>query len=376
LEGAIISDQFDICVIGGGMAGLSVSAGLAGRHRVVLLEREPHFAYHSTGRSAALFAESYGNGPIRALTRASREFFFRDSAEAPFTQPREAMFVAAAGQTGSLSALHAELSLASSAIRILDSAAARERCPILRASTVEAALLDPDARDIDVARVVDFYARAFKSRGGEQRRGEPVAALERDGGGWRVRTESRELRALIVIDAAGAWADSIALAAGVAPVRLEPCRRTAVRVSTGSWDAARWPMVVDSEEQWYFRADAGALMLSPADETPSEPCDAQPDDYDVALAIERVEAATTLVVDRPLSSWAGLRTFAADRTPVVGFDAAVPGFFWLAGQGGYGIQAAPALAELAVALIEERPVPAELAEHGVDAAALSPQRLR
>jgi D-arginine dehydrogenase len=375
LEGAIISDQFDICVIGGGMAGLSVSAGLAGRHRVVLLEREPHFAYHSTGRSAALFAESYGNAPIRALTRASREFLL-GSRDAPFTLPREALFAAAAGRMEPLLELHAQLSAFSSAIRLLDTSAALKRCPILRPSAVEAAVLDPDARDIDVARLVDFYARAFKARGGEQRRGEDVAALERVGGAWQVRTQSRELRASIVVDAAGAWADVIARAAGVAPVGLEPRRRTAVRVSTGSWDAARWPVVIDAEEQWYFRADAGALMLSPADETPTEPCDAQPDDYDVALAIERVEAATTLVVDRPLSSWAGLRTFAADRTPVVGFDALVPGFFWMAGQGGYGIQAAPALADLAVALIEERAMPPALAAHGVDAAVLSPARWR
>jgi D-arginine dehydrogenase len=149
-----------------------------------------------------------------------------------------------------------------------------------------------------------------------------------------------------------------------------------VRVSAAPWMVAPWPCVIDASEQWYFRPDAGALLLSPADETPSAPCDAQPDDYDVALAIERVEAATRLVVDRPLSAWAGLRTFAADRTPVVGFDPDVPGFYWLAGQGGYGIQTAPALAQLAVAQITGGQMPSQLAAAGVDAAALSPGRLR
>jgi D-arginine dehydrogenase len=177
-----------------------------------------------------------------------------------------------------------------------------------------------------------------------------------------------------VVNAAGAWADEVARAAGVAAAGLEPRRRTAVRVSAGPWSVAKWPCVIEASDQWYFRADAGALLLSPADETPCPPCDAQPDDYDVALAIERVESATRLVIERPLSAWAGLRTFAADRTPVVGFDARMPGFFWLAGQGGYGIQTAPALAQLVVAQITEAQTPPLLAAEGVDAAALSPAR--
>jgi len=357
------------------MAGLSVAAGLAAERKVVLVEREDHWAYHSTGRSASLFAESYGNEAIRALTRASRDFYLASDGP-PMTQPRGVLFVAGPEQLPVLQTLHGTLSAVSPAIALLDGGAALQLCPMLRADKLAGALLDPDARDIDVARVVDHYARAFRSRGGQQRRGMEVASLERAGGEWQIHAGGGRLCVPIVVNAAGAWADEVARAAGVEAAGLEPRRRTGVRVSAGPWTVAQWPCVVDVSEQWYFRTDAGALMLSPADETLSDPCDAQPDDYDVALAIERVEAATQLVVDRPLSAWAGLRTFVPDRAPVAGFEPDMPGFYWLAGQGGYGIQAAPALAELAVAQITERPLPKRFAESGVDPAVLSPVRLR
>ena len=369
-------EHFDICVIGGGLAGLSAAAGLAAQHRVVLVEREPHWAYHSTGRSAALFAESYGNAAVRALTRASRDFYLASDGSRPLTHPMGVLFVAGDGQRVDLERLYASLSAASPGVAVLEPAAAMSLCPMLRSDTLSAALLDPDARDIDVAAVVDYYVRLFRSQGGRQLRDCEVAGLERSGEEWHIRTGGSPLRAAIVVNAAGAWADEVARAAGIAAAGLEPRRRTAVRVSAGPWAVAQWPCVIDASEQWYFRADAGALLLSPADETLSAPCDAQPDDYDVALAIERVEAATRLVVDRPLSTWAGLRTFAPDRTPVVGFDPGVPGFYWLAGQGGYGIQTAPAIAQLVVAQVAGRSLPSELAAAGVDEAALSPARLR
>jgi D-arginine dehydrogenase len=284
------------------------------------------------------------------------------------------LYVATGEQREDLSALHESLSASSPRIALLESQAAMDLCPALRPDTLSAALLDPDARDIDVAAVVDYNVRLFRSHGGRQYRDCEVTGLERSGEEWHIRTAASRLCAAIVVNAAGAWADEVARAAGIAATGLEPRRRTAVRVSAGPWTVAQWPCVMDASEQWYFRADAGALLLSPADETLSAPCDAQPDDYDVALAIERVEAATRLVVDRPLSTWAGLRTFAADRTPVVGFDSGVPGFYWLAGQGGYGIQTAPAIAQLVAAQIAGLALPAELAAAGVDEAALSPAR--
>lgn len=369
------SEHFDICVIGGGLAGLSAAAELAALHRVVLVEREPHFGFHATGRSAALFAESYGNAQVRALTRASRDFYLASDGPRPFTQARGVLFVATDGRREPLDALYASLSTVSPSIAMLEPAAAMDLCPALRSDSLSAALLDPDARDIDVAAVVDYYLRLFRSHGGRQYRDCEVTGLERSGGEWHIRSAGGQLRAAIVVNAAGAWADEVARAAGIAAGGLEPRRRTAVRVSAGPWTVAQWPCVMDASEQWYFRADAGALLLSPADETLSAPCDAQPDAYDVALAIERVEAATRLVVDRPLSTWAGLRTFAADRTPVVGFDPGAQGFYWLAGQGGYGIQTAPAIAQLVATQVAGLALPPQLAAAGVDEAALSPARL-
>jgi D-arginine dehydrogenase len=369
-------EEFDICIIGGGVAGLSVAAGLASGHKVVLVERETHWAYHATGRSAALFAESYGNAAVRALTRASRDFYFGCGGAQSFTQPRQVLFVAAAAEQDGMNALQTMLSAMPASVVPLDSDAALRLCPALRPEFAASALLDRDARDIDVAAVVEHYARQFRSRGGRQCRAAEVVGLECAGDEWHIRAGGIQIRAAIVVNAAGAWADEVARAAGVAAAGLEPRRRTAVRVSAGSWAVGQWPCVIDASERWYFRPDAGSLLLSPADETPSVPCDAQPDDYDIALAIERVEAATRLVIDRPLSAWAGLRTFAADRAPIVGFDPDARGFYWMAGQGGYGIQMAPALALLAAAQINGHQPAAELAAAGVDAAALSPARLR
>jgi len=356
------------------MAGLSAAAGLSAVRRVVLIEREPHWAYHSTGRSAALFAESYGNDPVRALTRASRSFYLAGDRPLPFTRPRGALYVAYNGQRDALATLHETLSAVSPGMCLMDREAVLRLCPMLRPDTPWEGLLDPHARDIDVAAVVDHYVRCFRAQGGRQCRDAEVVGLEHSGGAWQIRAGEHRFRADVVVNAAGAWADELARTAGVAPVGLEPRRRTAVRVSAAPWDVTDWPFVSDVDEQWYFRADAGALLLSPADETPSVPCDVQPDDYDVASVIARVEAATQLIVGRPLRAWAGLRTFAADRTPVAGFDAAAHGFYWLAGQGGYGIQMAPALAEFVVAQITGAPLPESLSVEGVEPAALSPVR--
>jgi D-arginine dehydrogenase len=369
--------ETDIIVIGAGIAGASIAAHLSETRRVILIEREERPGYHSTGRSAALFTEIYGNASIRALTRASRSFLFApppDFSEGPLTRTRGCLFIATAEQQGALRKF-ATLPDIAPATRNVSPAEALRLCPVLREGYVAGALLEPDSADIEVHALHHGYLRWFRRRNGRLLNNAPVEALELGGGSWTVRAGAETLTAPIIINAAGAWADEIAALAGVPRVGLVPRRRTAVLVDPpAGMDVSAWPFVNDIDEQFYFKPEAGSLFLSPADETPAEPCDAQPDEWDVAAAVDRVERATTLQIDRLKARWAGLRTFAPDRTPVVGFSAAAQGFFWLAGQGGYGIQTAPALSRAAAALALGLPLPQDLLQAGVDALALSPAR--
>jgi D-arginine dehydrogenase len=368
----------DIIVIGAGIAGASVAAHLAESRRVVLLEREERAGYHSTGRSAALFTEIYGNPVIRALTRASRKFLFDPPsgfAEGPLTRPRGCLYIATEAQ---LEALHAFAALpdVAPATHPVTLREAHALCPILRDGYAAAALLEPDSSDIDVSALHQGYLRLFRRRDGRMVTNAPVHALERVKDGWSVRAGEDEFAAPILVNAAGAWADQLAGLAGHAPLGLVPCRRTAVLVDVpAGMDVSRWPFVNDIDEQFYFKPEAGSLFLSPADETPVEPSDVQPDEWDIAAAVDRVETATTLKIARLKARWAGLRTFAPDRTPVVGFSHQIDGFFWLAGQGGYGIQTSPSLSRAAAALILEAPLPADLQNLEAHLGDLSPERL-
>jgi D-arginine dehydrogenase len=369
--------QTDIIVIGAGMAGASVAAHLAETQRVVLLEREERAGYHATGRSAALFTEIYGNAVIRALTRASRPFLFDPIpgfAESALTHPRGCLYIATAQQLEALQRFAALPDIAP-ATRWLSPAEARGRCPILREEYVSGALLEPDSSDIEVHALHYGYLRLFRQRSGRFINNAAVQSLERDTRGWTVRAGAESLQAPIVVNAAGAWADEIARLAGITPVGLVPCRRTAVLVDSPAGMAVdEWPFVNDIDEQFYFKPDAGSLFISPADETATVPGDAQPDEWDIAVAVDRVQAATTLQIHRLKARWAGLRTFAPDRSPVVGFAPEAEGFFWLAGQGGYGIQTAPALSRAAAALVRGLPLPQDLVAAGVDPAQMSPSR--
>ena len=367
----------DVVVIGAGIAGASAAAGLAETLKVVVLEREAHPAMHSTGRSAALFSEIYGSAPVRALSRASRDFLYSPPSgfvEASIVRPRGALHIASAEQITQLDAFCA-LPDISPAVRRLGPDETRAACPILKPEHIVAAALETASADVDVDLLHQGWLRQFRARGGDLRLDAEVVELSRLGEGWRIRTASETFNAPVVIDAAGAWADVVAIMAGVRPIGLQPRRRTAVVVPLPEGQSSdAWPMVIDIDEQFYFRPEAGGLLLSPGDETPSDPCDAQPDEWDIAVAIDRVEAATTLQVRRVKRSWAGLRSFVADRSPVVGFAPDAAGFFWLAGQGGYGIQTAPAMGVLATALVLGQGLPSELAEAGVTAEALSAGR--
>ncbi len=363
-----------IIIIGGGMAGASVAAELARTRRVILLEREDRPGRHATGRSAALHSEIYGNAAIRALTRASRDTFLAPEGADPFVTPRDCLHIATAGQIEALETFAALPDVAAAVTR-LDGEGARALAPLLKPGVVVAALRERNAYDLDVDAIHQYYLRALKARGGQLVCDADIAGLARRDGQWVARFGDREVAAPVVIDAAGAWGDQVAALAGIAPLGLQPMRRTIALVDLPDPAASRdWPMVIDIDEQFYFKPSSGQLLLSPADETPMDPCDAWPEELDIAIAVDRIQQVADLDVTRVPHSWAGLRTFAPDRTPAVGFDPGAEGFFWLVGQGGYGIQTAPAMARLAAALAQGQPAPADLLDQGLDVADLSPAR--
>ncbi|MEQ9328930.1 MAG: FAD-binding oxidoreductase [Rhodospirillales bacterium] len=367
-----------LAIAGGGMAGFSLAAALAGKADVVLLERESQPGYHTTGRSAAVYAPAYGNRPIRAVTAASRSFYeappegFSDH---PLLTPLDVVFIGRADQRDSLAGLIATASDQVPDIGWISPEEACRAAPVLRADYVKHAVRDPSTSAMDVGAILQGYVRQAKSGSVEIRTSSEITSAERRNDAWRIRVGDGVIEADVLVNAAGAWADRLAGLAGAAPLGLAPLRRTAMTLDVpDSLPADGWSMVVDADEQFYLKPEAGALLASPADETPSEPCDAQADEMDVAICVDRIERATTLQVRRVRSRWAGLRTFAPDRTPVVGFDPDCPGFFWLAGQGGYGIQTAPALAEIAAALVLGQTFPQRVAAFGLSGDDLSPAR--
>lgn len=370
---------FDFAIIGGGMAGASLAYELAATNRVLLIERERFCGYHTTGRSAALFSETYGNATIRALTRASRGLYEAPPAgftDHPLLMPRPVLFIARADQAARLAAFTDILAEASGRKpAVLDADRARAHVPILRGDYVAQALLDDSSKDIDVHALHQGYLRGAKARGAELVTSAELLGLDRQNGSWRIRTSAGSFEAGTVVNAAGAWASTVGRLADASTVVLTPLRRTAVMLDMPpGFDGTAWPMAIDIDEAFYFKPDAGRLLASPADETPSDPCDAQPEELDIAIAIDRIQRAAELPVRTIARRWAGLRTFAADRSPVVGYDPKAEAFFWLAGQGGYGIQTAPALARAAAALLQRQPVGEAILAEGFDPAAVSPSR--
>jgi D-arginine dehydrogenase len=374
------ANDCDVIVIGAGIAGAGVAANLAARSRVILLERESQPGFHSTGRSAALFSEIYGNSHIRALSRASREFFLQPPAgfaQTDMLHDRGTLFLVTEPQEQQplLDAMLREPDVARST-EILDVRDALAKCSILDGGKISGGLYEPDSKDIEVHELHHGFLRMLRSHGGKVCNSAGVDAIEFIAGRWNVLAGEQCFSAPVIVNAAGAWADPVAALAGLKAIGLSPKLRSAALVPVpADVNIAHFPLVIDFAEQFYFKPDAGQLLISPADETPSAPCDAQPDEMDIAIAIDRIEQVTTLNINRVSHRWAGLRTFAVDKSPVVGWDPRAAGFFWLAGQGGYGIQTAPALSQLAAALILNEAVPGRLIDHGVDAAALDPKRL-
>ena len=370
-------DQVDIAVIGAGIAGASAAFACAEKASVLLLEREDQPGYHTTGRSAAVFAPAYGNLPIRQLTAASRAFYEDCAgglAYGPVLHPRGELLIARSDQLDTLDQTEAQLRLQIEHLERLNADEVIDRLPALRPGYTAAALADDLAMDMDVAAIHQGFLKGFRHRGGRLVVDAEVTGLRRAQAGWEIETRSGSFRAEMVVNAAGAWADEIADLADAARIGLVPKRRTAFIFDPKAVIDPSWPVVVDVDEAFYFKPESGLLLGSPADETPSPPTDAQPEDLDVALAVDRIERATEWQVARVTRRWAGLRSFVADKTPVAGFDPARPGFFWLAGQGGYGIQTAPALSRLAAALAFGESLPDDLVETGLAAASLAPGR--
>ena len=372
------AQRFDVAIVGAGIAGASCAFFLAPHRRVAILEREAQPGYHSTGRSAAAFIESYGNAPIRAATRASRPFLEAPPpgfAEHPLLRRRACVVAGPAEQLGRLREAFDEQRRALPAVRWLDAAELARRCPPLRPELFVAGFEEPGAADIDVHALLQGFLRGARAAGAQLLCGREVRALRRGAGGWTIETSGGAVEAGVVVNAAGAWASGLAALAGALPIELVPKRRTAITfdVPPEPW-LDELPLLVDCDEQFYFKSDAGRILASPADETPLPPQDAQPDELDVATVADRIERFTRWQVRRIAAKWAGLRTFAADRTIVCGADPAAPGFFWLAGQGGYGVQTSPAMGRLAAGLIAGLPDDPAFAAEGLRAEDFSPAR--
>ncbi len=379
-------DGYDFIVVGGGIAGASAGYELAAHGRVLVLERESQPGYHTTGRSAALFVQTHGPSVIRALSRGAKNFFLDPPAgfaEHPLLTERGMLLIGRADQSALLDQNFAQSSRHIADVRRLDPKDACRLVPLLREDYLAGAVLDPEAMDMDVHAIHWGFIRGMRARGGKLVTDAELLSLERNGGGsgnvgnvgWIARTAAGDAAAPVVVNAAGAWCDVVGAMAGAAPIGLVPKRRTAfIFDPPPSADIAKWPSVIDVGEEFYFKPDAGKFLGSPADQTPMEPCDAQPDDFDVALAVDRIQRAARIPVTHINRKWAGLRSFVADGCPVVGYDPRVEGFFWLAGQGGYGIETSPSMGRLTASLALRRGVPSDLAEQGVTESALSPAR--
>lgn len=368
----------DFVVIGAGIAGASAAYELSALGEVLLYERETVAGYHTTGRSAALFTEAWETGLWRSLATASRPFLDTPPAgfaEYPILSSLPVLIIGREDQrhlVEEISAAAAETVVT----ELLGGSQAAELCPILRPGYVDIALLEPGAMNIDVDLLHQGYLRGIRKRGGTVALGHRVDLIERVDGGWRVGAGATQVTAPVLVNAAGAWCDEVAALADIPPIGLVPKRRTAFTFPAPEGvDPVGMPMVIDAAVGFYFKPEAGQFLGSLAEATPMEPQDVRPEEIDVALAIERIQNATTLNISHVRRTWAGLRSFVDDELPVVGEDPLAPGFYWLAGQGGAGIMTSPAMAQLLAALVATGDTPVHLRKHGIEGTALSVRRL-
>jgi D-arginine dehydrogenase len=368
----------DVVVIGGGIAGVSAAAHLAPHRSVSLLEMEQSLAFHTTGRSAAIFVANYGAEGSRPLALASQPFLENPpegSTDAPLLSNRGALWIANDAQLEQLEKIADEGAASGAGSRLVDAGEVLRLVPKMRPGRIAAGLYEPSAGDIDVAALHQGFVRLARRHGADFRLSSPVTGLTRLGRGWRVSTPSGDIDCQTVVNAAGAWGDVVAVMAGIERIGLQPMRRTAFMVP-GDHDYSRWPMVVDVDHNFYFRPDGAQLLCSLAEEIPDQPGDPKPRMEDIALAIERINQATTLEIRTVNSQWTGLRTFAPDGDLVIGEEPTAPGFFWLVGQGGTGIMTSPAYGALIASQVLGMPPPPELALAGVDPKTTAPDRFR
>jgi D-arginine dehydrogenase len=347
--------QFDVAVIGAGIAGSTAAAALAPDRRVALIEAEEAPGYHTTGRSAAMWEPNYGPPDVRRLTALSHAFFQTPPpgfAQTPLLAHRAVVLMAPAPQRAELEQALNE----GAGLRPLSIETVRAMVPALRPDYAVLAAIDDTASDIDVSALHQGYLRQLRAQGGVLALRNRAGRIERHDGAWHVQTSSGDVfRAPVVVNAAGAWGDEVAGIAGVAPLGLRPCRRTVAIIDPQPWQVEHWPMLCEIQETWWARPEARTrLMVSPADAAPMHAHDVQPDELDVAVAIDRMQQALDIEVRRVERSWAGLRTFTPDGSLAFGWAADVEGFFWCVGQGGYGIQTSPAAGRLCADLVLDR----------------------
>ena len=369
----------DFIVVGAGIAGASAAYELQQHGSVALVEREPLPGQHTTGRSAAFLVDSYAGRVVGKLTRAGRNFFEQPPegfTEIPLVTPNSVLWIGREDQRESLDTAIIQGREAGAELYEISFADAQAICPVLRADYVAGAVAEPSAMHIDVAELLEAFLRGFRRRGGEIVTKAEVTRLEKSGDAWEVDAGGQTFHAPVVVNAAGAWCDELGRLAGVRPIGLRPLRRTAITFDgPKDTDTRSWPLVIDADEDFYFKPEGAQLLASPCDETPSEPCDASAEDYDVALAADHVQRATTLEIRHIRNRWAGLRSFVADRSIVIGMDAERTGFFWLGGQGGFGIMTSPAAARATAGLIVNGSLPEDLKAIGLTPEMLSPERL-
>lgn len=374
--------QFDYIIIGGGIAGASIGYELSQSGKVLLLEREEAFGYHTTGRSAATYIELLQDQTIVALSRASKPFLScppNGFTESPLLTDCGCIISASYSELPQLEFLFKQASHLGIETQWLNSKQITEKIPIIRADkeAVYAALFETQAKRIDVDGLLQGYLKGLRARGGQTLYNVQIEQILRAKQRWQVQTMEQTFECSVLVNAAGAWGDILAAQAGVSAIGLEPKKRTMVTFDgPADTEISTWPMMGNISSSFYFLPESGQLMGSPADQSPSPPCDTRPDELDIATAIYTIEQHTHLKISKVNHSWAGLRTFSPDSLPVIGFEPLAKDFFWFVGQGGFGIQTAPALAQLGAALLLDKNPKATANDLNVDLALLLPNRFR